>query len=132
MSREPLTLCVSSLTSSNDILASSVATLDSGVNDFPRMGRVLDTTRHYDIIPYSQLLSAQNTVVATLTPEVRTLIATLERQLDRLERRADSLEARYRLLEGRVEWYLSARPFLAQEAHNDDNGEHKEVEGWGL
>ncbi len=67
--------------------------------------------------------------MATLTPEVRTLIATLERQLDRLERRADSLEARYRLLEGRVEWYLSARPFLAQEAHNDDNGEYKEVEG---
>ncbi len=28
-----------------------------------------------------------------------------------------------------MEWYLSAKPLLAQEAHNDDNGEQKEVAG---
>ncbi len=72
MSREPLTLCVSSLTSSNDILASSVATLDSGVNDFPRMGRVLDTTR-VSGLPLSSLGLA--TIFSSLHPSPAYVLA---------------------------------------------------------
>lgn len=37
--------CVSSLRSSMQLLDSSINILDSGVNDFPRLAKVLQTTR---------------------------------------------------------------------------------------
>ena len=37
--------CVSSLRSSMQLLDSSIATLDAGVNDFPRLAKVLQITR---------------------------------------------------------------------------------------
>lgn len=37
--------CVASLQDSNRLLESSIAILDSGVHDFPRMKKVLQTTR---------------------------------------------------------------------------------------
>jgi len=40
-----LSSCVSSLRSSNQLLSSSISILDSGVNDFPRLSKVLQTTR---------------------------------------------------------------------------------------
>jgi len=41
----PLAGCVNSLQSSISLLSSSIAILDTGVNDFPRLGKVLQTTR---------------------------------------------------------------------------------------
>ena len=41
----PLSGCVNSLQSSISLLGSSIAILDSGVNDFPRLSKVLQTTR---------------------------------------------------------------------------------------
>ncbi len=41
----PLASCVSSLRSTNALLSSSISILDSGVNDFPRLAKVLQTTR---------------------------------------------------------------------------------------
>ena len=41
----PLASCVSSLRSTNALLSSSISILDNGVNDFPRLGKVLQTTR---------------------------------------------------------------------------------------
>lgn len=41
----PLAGCVNSLQSSISLLSSSIAVLDTGVNDFPRLGKVLQTTR---------------------------------------------------------------------------------------
>lgn len=41
----PLGSCVSSLRSTNALLSSSISILDSGVNDFPRLAKVLQTTR---------------------------------------------------------------------------------------
>lgn len=37
--------CVSSLRSSMQLLDSSISILDTGINDFPRMSKVLQTTR---------------------------------------------------------------------------------------
>ena len=37
--------CVTSLRSSMQLLESSIGILDSGVNDYPRLGKVLQTTR---------------------------------------------------------------------------------------
>lgn len=42
---DALASCVSSLRASNNLLASSISILDSGVSDFPRLGKVLQTTR---------------------------------------------------------------------------------------
>ena len=47
----PLAGCVNSLQSSISLLNSSIATLDSGVNDFPRLGKVLQTTRVSNSLP---------------------------------------------------------------------------------
>lgn len=40
-----LSSCVSSLQSTNQLLSSSISILDSGVSDFPRLSKVLQTTR---------------------------------------------------------------------------------------
>ena len=40
-----LASCVSSLKSTNTLLSSSISILDSGVSDFPRLAKVLQTTR---------------------------------------------------------------------------------------
>ena len=37
--------CVTSLQSSISLLTSSISILDTGVNDFPRLAKVLETTR---------------------------------------------------------------------------------------
>ena len=50
----PLASCVSSLRSTNALLSSSISILDSGVNDFPRLAKVLQTTRvcwHFSVYP---------------------------------------------------------------------------------
>lgn len=50
----PLASCVSSLRSTNALLSSSISILDSGVNDFPRLAKVLQTTRvcsHFSAYP---------------------------------------------------------------------------------
>lgn len=41
----PLAGCVNSLQSGISLLNSSISILDSGVNDFPRLAKVLQTTR---------------------------------------------------------------------------------------
>ena len=47
-----LASCVSSLRSSNALLSSSISILDSGVNDFPRLAKVLQTTRVCLPVPF--------------------------------------------------------------------------------
>ncbi|KAL8794751.1 MAG: hypothetical protein Q9195_002705 [Heterodermia aff. obscurata] len=97
-----LSSCVSSLRSTNQLLSSSISILDSGVNDFPRLAKVLQTTRHFELLPESSIQSAQRDLLASLTPEVNSLLARCELHLDRLERREQALIARCELLEGRL------------------------------
>lgn len=98
----PLASCVSSLRSSNALLSSSISILDSGVNDFPRLAKVLQTTRHFELLPEPTLQAAQSDLLASLTPEVDSLLAKVESHLDKLARREQSLIARGELLEGRI------------------------------
>ncbi|MCJ1467908.1 hypothetical protein MMC07_006533 [Pseudocyphellaria aurata] len=99
---DALASCVSSLRSSNKLLASSISILDSGVNDFPRMVKVLQTTRHFELLPTSTLATAQASLLASITPEIASLLSRVETHLDRLERREQALIARCDLLEGRL------------------------------
>lgn len=97
-----LASCVSSLQSTNQLLASSISILDSGVNDFPRLSKVLQTTRHFELLPESSLQAAQRSLLDSLTPEINSLLSRCESHLDRLERREQALIARCELLEGRL------------------------------
>ncbi|KAF6233647.1 hypothetical protein HO173_008204 [Letharia columbiana] len=98
----PLASCVSSLRSTNALLSSSISILDSGVNDFPRLAKVLQTTRHFELLPEPTLQSAQSSLLASLTPEVASLLSRVESHLDKLARREQALIARCELLEGRI------------------------------
>lgn len=48
----PLASCVSSLQSSMQLLDSSISILDDGVNDYPRLSKVLQTARVCLSLPY--------------------------------------------------------------------------------
>ncbi|MCJ1474528.1 hypothetical protein MMC13_003186 [Lambiella insularis] len=98
----PLAGCVNSLQSSISLLNSSISILDSGVNDFPRLSKVLQTTRHFELLPESQLQDAQSSLLASLTPELTSLLTRVEVHLDKLSRREQALIAKCELQEGRL------------------------------
>ncbi|MCJ1287913.1 hypothetical protein MMC26_007265 [Xylographa opegraphella] len=98
----PLSGCVNSLQSSISLLGSSISILDSGVNDFPRLAKVLQTTRHFELLPESHLQAAQASLLASITPELSSLLKRVENHLDKLARREQALIAKYELQEGRL------------------------------
>jgi DASH complex subunit SPC19 len=116
--------CVSSLRETMSLLDSSIRTLDAGVNDFPRLSKVLQTTRvritkfilsndrkpqqtyhfskHFELVSESDLQSAQATLLSEIQPEVSNLLSRVSAYLDKLERREQSLIAKCELQEGRL------------------------------
>ncbi|KAI9885050.1 MAG: hypothetical protein M1823_003149 [Watsoniomyces obsoletus] len=102
MAQSPLPSCVASLTTSLSLLESSIGILHEGVQDFPRLANVLQTTRHFEITSESQIESAQSQIRGEIEPEVSRLLDRVENYLDRLERRERALIARRELLEGRI------------------------------
>jgi len=93
---------LSSLQTSTALLSSSLSILEAGVSDFPRLSKVLSQTRHFELLPSSSLSSAQDALLAELTPEVESLLTRVETYVERLERRESSLRARWELQEGRL------------------------------
>ncbi|KAF2109679.1 DASH complex subunit Spc19, partial [Lophiotrema nucula] len=94
--------CVSSLRTSMQLLDSSISILESGVNDFPRLAKVLQTTRHFELISEPDLQSAQSTLLSEIRPEVESLLGRVDKYLEKLERREQSLIAKSDLNEGRL------------------------------
>ncbi|KAI9778485.1 MAG: hypothetical protein M1816_004041 [Peltula sp. TS41687] len=94
--------CVSSLQTSLSLLQSSINILNNSTADLPRLGKVLQTTRHFDLISESQLHAAQEQVRAEIQPEIERLLDMVETCLDRLGRREKGLIARKELLDGRL------------------------------
>ncbi|KAF2643182.1 mitotic spindle biogenesis protein-like protein Spc19 [Massarina eburnea CBS 473.64] len=94
--------CVGSLRSSMQLLDSSITVLDEGVNDFPRLGKVLQATRHFELISEPDLHLAQSTLLSEIRPEVESLLSRVQNYLDKLERREQSLIAKSDLNEGRL------------------------------
>jgi DASH complex subunit SPC19 len=97
-----LSACVTSLQSSINLLSSSVSILDSGVSDFPRLAKVLQTTRHFELLPESQLHDAQRSLLDVITPELESLLAKAEKEIERMARREQALIAKYELQQGRL------------------------------
>ncbi|MCJ1443540.1 MAG: hypothetical protein MMC23_004038 [Stictis urceolatum] len=159
--------CVTSLQSSIQLLGSSISILDTGVNDFPRLSKVLQTTRvcvnsrptlhldhspqvlptsapasalalyrttayappsrltadhpqHFELLPESTLQSAQTSLLASITPEIQSLLSRVETHLERLQRREQTLRAKSELLAGRLgEQSSSVRPPTGSRSRRD-------------
>ncbi|KAK6430168.1 DASH complex subunit spc19 [Oleoguttula sp. CCFEE 5521] len=94
--------CVASLRSSMQLLDSSINILDAGVSDYPRLSKVLQTTRHFELVSEPSLRTAQQTLLSSLEPELDNLLSRVEVHLDKLARREQSLMAKAELQEGRL------------------------------
>ncbi|KAI9703215.1 MAG: hypothetical protein M1836_007780 [Candelina mexicana] len=84
------------------LLDSSIQILDSGVNDFPRLAKVLQTTRHFELTSEPTLQAAQRSLLDEIAPEVDHILRRVGTHLDKLERRQQSLIAKCELQEGRL------------------------------
>ncbi|KAH7412406.1 DASH complex subunit Spc19 [Cadophora sp. MPI-SDFR-AT-0126] len=98
-----LSASVASLRSSLTLLDSSISILDSGISDFPRLQKVLSSTRHFELTPNHTLQAAQSSLASELAPAISTLLTRAEIYISKLERKQNSLIARCELLEGRLE-----------------------------
>lgn len=95
--------CVTSLQNSSRLLDSSIEILNSGVRDFPRMKKVLQTTRHFELTSEPTLFAAQTELAEEIGPEVQHLLRRVEQHLSKMERREKSLIAKSELQEGRLQ-----------------------------
>lgn len=100
---------VSSLRASLSLLDSSIAILDTGVSDFPRFCKVLQTQQHFELIPASTLRKAQQSLGEEISPAIEQLLSTAESYVNQLARKEESLKARHELLEGRLASQQSAK-----------------------
>ncbi|KAK4117880.1 hypothetical protein N656DRAFT_744521 [Canariomyces notabilis] len=94
--------CVSSLRTSLTLLESSVETLGTGVQDFPRLASILKTVRHYELIPHPTLSAAEASLRDEIGPFVTLLLDRADKHLDRQARRIETLKARAELNAGRL------------------------------
>ncbi|KAK3290252.1 DASH complex subunit Spc19 [Chaetomium fimeti] len=97
--------CVSSLRTSLSFLESSVTTLGTGVQDFPRLTSVLKTVRHYELIPQPTLAAAESSLRDEIGPFVALLLDRADKHLERQARRIETLKARADLNAGRLSRY---------------------------
>jgi DASH complex subunit SPC19 len=93
---------VASLRSSLTLLDSSISILDEGVSDFPRLCKVLQTQKHFELVPEPELREAQQALVDEIAPAISQLLSTAETYVNQLGRKEESLKARSELLEGRL------------------------------
>ncbi|KAF7585661.1 hypothetical protein BBP40_010342 [Aspergillus hancockii] len=97
-----LNASVTSLQSSLQILDSSISTLESGVSDFPRLCKVLQTTRHFELLPEPTVREAQQSLLDEITPSIAHLLSLASNHVEKLSRREQALRAKAELQEGRL------------------------------
>ncbi|GAB1312524.1 DASH complex subunit spc19 [Madurella fahalii] len=112
--------CVASLRTSLSFLESSVATLGTGVQDFPRLSSILKTVRHYELIPQPTLAAAEASLRDEIGPFVALLLDRADKHLERQARRIETLKARAELNAGRLSRYP---------ADNEQAGNHGKSRG---
>jgi len=119
---DSLSSSVSSLQSSLQLLESSISILDSGVNDFPRLSKTLQITRHFELLPESTLREAQQAILNEITPSIAHLLSLASNQVDRLARRGETLRAKCQLQEGRL-----SDDQVSYSGHNGGLRDHRTV-----
>ncbi|KAK9381690.1 DASH complex subunit Spc19 [Kockiozyma suomiensis] len=95
--------CVSSLKMSNDLLASSIASLDSGVNDLPRVKTVLKADRVFEVVPESEVNTLKSSLQVEVEPQIIELLKLADNAISRLERREKNLISKAQLQEVRLQ-----------------------------
>ncbi|KAF7160000.1 hypothetical protein CNMCM5623_005546 [Aspergillus felis] len=93
---------VDSLQSSLQTIDSSISTLDSAVSDFPRLCKVLQSTRHFELLPEPTLREAQQSLLDEITPSIAHLLSLASNHVEKLSRREQALKAKCELQEGRL------------------------------
>ncbi|KAL4775714.1 DASH complex subunit Spc19 [Aspergillus nidulans var. acristatus] len=93
---------VNSLHSSLGLVDDSIAILDSGVSDFPRICKVLQTTRHFELLPEPTVREAQRALLDEITPSIAHLLSLASNHVEKLSRREQGLRAKFELQEGRL------------------------------
>ncbi|KAJ5095621.1 DASH complex subunit Spc19 [Penicillium alfredii] len=125
-----LSSSVSSLQSSLQLLDNSINTLDSGVNDFPRLCKVLQTTRHFELLPEPTLREAQQSLLDEITPSIAHLLSLASNHVEKLARREQGLKAKCDLQEGRLSSNSDARS-SATRAQSQSNALRGRLAGSG-
>ncbi|KAI5288767.1 hypothetical protein KEM54_004890 [Ascosphaera aggregata] len=97
-----LSASVSSLQSSLRLLDSSIATLDEGVSDFSRISKVLQTTRHFELLPEPTLHDAQKAIMDEIAPSIAHLLNITSNHIEKMARREEALRAKSKLQQGRL------------------------------
>ncbi|KAL2022946.1 hypothetical protein VTK56DRAFT_4161 [Thermocarpiscus australiensis] len=110
--------CVASLRTSLSFLESSVATLETGVQDFPRLSTILKTVRHYELIPQPTLAAAEASLRDEIGPFISLLLDRADKHLERQARRIETLKARAELNAGRLSHYPAGK-----DDDDDDQGD---------
>ncbi|KAK9479755.1 DASH complex, subunit Spc19 [Lipomyces japonicus] len=110
--------CVSSLRASTELLGSSIASLDSGVNDFPRMKSVLKADRVFEVVPESEVNAVKASLAGEVEPQIIDLLRRAETAISRLERRHKNLVSKAELQEVRLQRQPAAITTDASELQN--------------
>ncbi|TGZ83290.1 DASH complex, subunit Spc19 [Ascodesmis nigricans] len=113
--------CVASLQNCSRLLDSSISILDSGVHDFPRISKVLQTTRHYELVSEPTIFKAQQALADEIGPEVERLLNRVEQYLAKLESREKTLIYKADLQDGRiVNRVLRPKPYASEVGDVED------------
>ncbi|KAB8075383.1 DASH complex subunit Spc19 [Aspergillus leporis] len=115
-----LSASVTSLQSSLQILDSSISTLEAGVSDFPRLCKVLQTTRHFELLPEPTVREAQQSLLDEITPSIAHLLSLASNHVEKLSRREQALRAKAELQGGRLNSNDSRQPSSRSQSASGD------------
>ncbi|PWY91011.1 putative mitotic spindle biogenesis protein Spc19 [Aspergillus heteromorphus CBS 117.55] len=119
---EHLQASVASLQSSLGLVDSSISTLESGISDFPRLCKVLQTTRHFELLPEPTLREAQQALLDEITPSIAHLLSLASNHVEKLSRREQGLRAKCELQEGRLHSSNQTRQPKVRSTYGDRSG----------
>ncbi|KAK9366410.1 DASH complex subunit SPC19 [Lipomyces kononenkoae] len=117
--------CVSSLNASVDLLASSIASLSSGVDDLPRMKTVLKARRVFEVVPESEVNAIKSSFAGEVEPQIIELLRRAEAAISKLERRQKNLIAKAELQEVRLQRQPRAQELEGSSVADSNNDARK-------
>ncbi|KAK6496401.1 hypothetical protein TWF481_002421 [Arthrobotrys musiformis] len=94
--------CVASLMLSTETLQSTIDTLSTAVEDYPRVSKILSSNRHFELISAGELATAQHLLSSTIQPETDRLLRETEKAIHKLALKERKLIADAELLETRI------------------------------
>ncbi|ODQ66994.1 hypothetical protein NADFUDRAFT_45238 [Nadsonia fulvescens var. elongata DSM 6958] len=90
--------CNNSLRDTLTSLKSSVKTLDSATTDFPRLQRVLQLEKGFDVINETEALNARDALAKEYVPKINELLDEYENEIKRCKEKERRLKAKTDLM----------------------------------